>query len=147
MIRKARGGEIARVQLNFRCDKMLRDMVYQQTEDTSKWIREACCQRLEREGDPGYLKNKRQELQDSIKKLDQQLKSQKDGTAKIQAILDFGYTSYKTDWVMLQDEEQCAKIQSSIIPKLREADCSKYSILDVLKIFRKRYAKEKGLDV
>jgi len=121
---------------------MLRDMVYQQTEDTSKWIRDACYQRLEREGDPGYLKNKRQELQDSIKKLDHQLKSQKDGSSKIQAILDFGYKSYKTDWVMLQDDEQCAKIQSYVIPKLREAGCTKYTIIDVLKIFRQRYAEE-----
>ena len=125
---------------------MLRDMVYQQTEDTSEWIREACYQRLEREGDEGYLKNIRQEYQESIKKIDQQLKSQKDGSSKLQAILDFGYQSYKTDWIMLQDDEQCAKIQSSIIPKLREAGCSKYSILDVLEIFRKRYHKEKEGD-
>lgn len=109
---------------------MLRDMVYQQTEDTSEWIRDACYQRLEREGDPGYLKNKRMELQDSIKKLDQQLKTKKDGSSKIQAILDFGYKSYKTDWIMLEDDAQCDKIQRSLIPKLRDAGCNKYKVIE-----------------
>ncbi|GAG80136.1 unnamed protein product, partial [marine sediment metagenome] len=43
----------SRIQVNFRCDKMLRERIYQE-ENPSEWVRDACYQRLESESNPKY---------------------------------------------------------------------------------------------
>lgn len=105
-------------------------------EGYSDFCREAIIDKVKKEFSEEYLKNKRKELQDSIKMLDQQLKSQKENTGQVREILESGLKGYinRNSEVLIGASQNRLWIRGSVVPKLKKAG-SRLSEYDVLKMF------------
>jgi len=86
--------------------------------------------------DPIYIKKRREELQEEIKKLDHNLKSSKENTDQVREILEYGLKGYinRNSEVLIGASQNRLWIRASVLPELKKAGC-KLSEYDVLKMF------------
>ena len=83
-----------------------------------------------------YIKKRREELQEEIKKLDELQKSSKENTGQVREILEYGLKGYinRNSEVHIGASQNRIWIRGSVLPHLKKAG-SKLSEYDVLKMF------------
>ena len=112
-------------QMNFRCDKMLRNILIVK-DNYSEFIREACWEKLNREGDQTLLKAEKQDLQSRIKEIDHSLKKDVVNKDQIEECLETWYQVWKTNEDRLakggygrSDSESLGWIKVKVLPELK----------------------------
>ena len=86
--------------------------------------------------DPVFIKKRREELREEIKKLDELQKSHKENSDQVREILETGLSMYKVRnaEVLVGPSQNRLWIRGHVLPKLKKAG-SRLSEYDVLKIF------------
>jgi len=84
-----------------------------------------------------YIKKRREELKEEIKRLDELVKSNKQNNGQVREILESGLKGYirRNSEVLVSPSQNRSWIRSSVLPELKKAGCSKYSEYDILKMF------------
>lgn len=113
-------------QMNFRCDKMLRNILIVK-DNYSEFIREACWGKLNREGDQTLLKAEKQDLQSRIKEIDHELKKDVANKDQIKECLEIWYQIWKANEDQLNkggygrsDGESLRWIKSKVLSELKK---------------------------
>jgi len=86
--------------------------------------------------DPIFIKKRREELHEEIKKLDHNLKSHKENSDQVREILETGLSMYqvRNEETYIGPSQNRVWIRANVLPKLKKAG-SKLSEYDVLKMF------------
>lgn len=128
---------MSRYQLNFRCDKTLRDILIIK-ENHSEWIREACYEKLDREHDTTLIDLKIVAYEQKIKDLKQKKKVDREDKDQVKAILKIGSDQYgiQINQPYFDITNFKRYLRSNIIPKLKRAGCNRFDENSLLKIYK-----------
>lgn len=99
---------------------MLRDILIIK-DNYSEFVRTACWEKLQMEGDQTLLKAEKQKLQGRIKEIDGKLKGKPVDQDKIQELLAFHAPNYKESAPYRIESKRLKFIEMTILPKLKRA--------------------------
>lgn len=130
--------------MNFRCESGLRAILIIK-DNYSDFIRSACWEKLEREGDHTLIDQDILKHEQIIKDLKVKKKGPKFDKNKVNAILNREYESFKhSNRIMTDDHHNLSWIEARIIPELLAIGC-RMNKNEILAIFQDQYKGGKVL--